>query len=708
MNSAAIQDGSDRVNEKNPVVSIIVRTKDRPKLLKNALRSIAAQAYRPMEVVLVNDGGCDLDIEEIKNILGDVSLNYIRLEKNTGRAHAGNVGIENAKGKYIGFLDDDDEFYPEHVNTLVDFLRQSDYYVAYTDSEIFEFHYDTDKEEFVVKDSYVLFSEDFSSKRLLIGNYIPFMCLLFDRKVLTDVRLDTEFDLYEDWDLLIRLAEQYLFNHIRKVTAKYSQNLGQQIQQITADGIIFQQAFIKLMEKHIDKITPDVLFLNWSMIIDGRELIKGSDEPKATIRRLKNLIRDMERVIQEKERVIQEKEKVIQEKESVLTQKHKEIIDLQTLIDNIRSTLGWQILESFRRYRDRVLPVGSRRRYYFDLLIKSIKVIKTQGFKAFYYKTRTKLKGLRHINLSTIKIADICIQKPLLKKPVDIAIPVYNAYDDLKECIKSVFNNTDLNLHRLIIIDDKSTDPRVRSYLESLRDEVKSNNISILFNEKNLGFAKSANRGMKFSDRDAILLNSDTIVTTDWVEKLRRSAYSDPLVATATPFSNNATICSIPHFCQNNSLPHGFDLDSFADFIEKISLRYYPAIPTSVGFCMYIKRDVLNVVGYFDELAFDKGYGEENDFCMKAMKKGYMHVLDDATYIYHKGGASFTTEVKVVKEQEALNIMDRMHPEYLPIVNKFIHENPLKNIHDYISLRIDLERKKKENVRQVSGNLQVR
>ena len=118
----------------SPLVSIIVRTKDRPKLLKIALKSIFAQTYRPIEVVLVNDGGCALDIDEIRAILGDVSLNYIRLEKNTGRAHAGNVGIENANGEYIGFLDDDDEFYPEHIATLIEFLSFSEYKVAYTDS----------------------------------------------------------------------------------------------------------------------------------------------------------------------------------------------------------------------------------------------------------------------------------------------------------------------------------------------------------------------------------------------------------------------------------------------------------------------------------------------------------------------------------------------------------------------------------------------
>jgi len=124
------------MSEENPLVSIIVRTKDRPILLKNAIRSIAAQTYRPIEVVLVNDGGCDLDIEELKSVLGDVSLNYIRLEKNKGRAHAGNVGMENAKGEYMGFLDDDDKCYSDHIAVLVSLLEKYDYKFAYADANI--------------------------------------------------------------------------------------------------------------------------------------------------------------------------------------------------------------------------------------------------------------------------------------------------------------------------------------------------------------------------------------------------------------------------------------------------------------------------------------------------------------------------------------------------------------------------------------------
>jgi len=496
------------------------------------------------------------------------------------------------------------------------------------------------------------------------------MCLLFEADLLRGLKFDETFDLYEDWDLLIQVAERVSFHHIEKVTAKYNQNLGQQI---TANSRLRRNAFIQLLEKHRKKITPQVLFHHWQMVIDVRELIKGLEEPKLMTQRLK---------------------RVIEEKEGIISQMHKEIIEAKTELDNIQNTLGWQMLLSFRRFRDRLLPSGSRRRYYFDLVIKSIKVFKTQGIQVVFYKVKWKLKGDKNIQFHKIKKPDICTQSPFLEKSVDIIVPVHNACEDVQECIKSVLRNTDLHFHRLIIIDDKSTDARIQNYLETLKATVNGLNVEVILNEENIGFTRTANKGLKFSDKDVILLNSDTIVAKKWVERLKTAAYSSPGIATVTPFSNNATICSIPHFCENNPLPSKFDLDSFAEFISRISLRYYPKIPTGVGFCMYIKRNVLDEVGYFDETSFEKGYGEENDFCMRALKKGYVHVLDDATFIYHKGGASFTREVKTAKEQKALQILEKLHPEYLPIVNRFILENPLREIHHYIQLRIHLENKK--------------
>ena len=120
------------MDKKYPLVSIIIRTKDRPQLVKRALSSVAAQRYRDLEVIIVNDGGCDLDIDEMKGILGDIPIQYVRLADNRGRAHAANTGITHANGHYIGFLDDDDLFYPKHIETLLHMCEHTGVKIAYS------------------------------------------------------------------------------------------------------------------------------------------------------------------------------------------------------------------------------------------------------------------------------------------------------------------------------------------------------------------------------------------------------------------------------------------------------------------------------------------------------------------------------------------------------------------------------------------------
>ena len=258
---------------------------------------------------------------------------------------------------------------------------------------------------------------------------------------------------------------------------------------------------------------------------------------------------------------------------------------------------------------------------------------------------------------------------------VDIIIPVYNEHSLFKNCLESVRKHTNIP-HRIIIINDNSKEDLLIDYFNEL-EKLKLKNLIILKNNKNLGFVKSVNKGMIFAkDNDVVLLNSDTVVTKNWLKKLNISAYSSEIIATVTPLSNNAAYCSVPNFEINNDIPDGFTIDLFANLIEEKSLKIYPEIPTAVGFCMYIKREALSAVGYFDERYFGKGYGEENDFCMRAKKAGYIHILDDSTFVYHKGSASFTDIEKRRLLKRNLRIMDKLHPEYFSIINNFYLENP--------------------------------
>ncbi len=279
-------------------------------------------------------------------------------------------------------------------------------------------------------------------------------------------------------------------------------------------------------------------------------------------------------------------------------------------------------------------------------------------------------------------------------KKCDIIIPIYNAYDCVVECIESVIKNTDLKNNCLVLIDDKSTDKRIKILLENYKN--KYPNLVVLFNKVNLGFVGTVNRGMHYSDHDVLLLNSDTEVTKNWLDKIQKCAYSGEKIATVTPLSNNATLASVPKSFVPNDIPKGLSLEEMAELVEKCSKREYPEIPTGHGFCLYIKRDVLNEVGYFDEETYGRGYGEENDFCFRALNKGYRHLLCDDTYIYHKESQSFAEDKKELIES-GLEELKKKYPIYKDRLDAWCVNNPIKNISMNVALNLE-KRKGRTNI----------
>jgi GT2 family glycosyltransferase len=226
---------------------------------------------------------------------------------------------------------------------------------------------------------------------------------------------------------------------------------------------------------------------------------------------------------------------------------------------------------------------------------------------------------------------------------VDVIVPVYGAAAQFAACLASLERHTDLVRHRLVVIvdGDPGFDPAPLEALAARLGGSPESGVLVLRNSERRGFAASVNRGMALSRHDVVLLNSDTVVTRGWLEKLQDAALSHPAIATATPFSNNAGICSLPRFLEPNALPAGWELDAFADLVERASARQRPRLPTGVGFCLYIRRAAIDLFGPFDERAFGLGYGEESEFCFRARKAGWLNVLDDATFIWHVGQSSF-------------------------------------------------------------------
>lgn len=274
---------------------------------------------------------------------------------------------------------------------------------------------------------------------------------------------------------------------------------------------------------------------------------------------------------------------------------------------------------------------------------------------------------------------------------VDIVVPIYNARQDVERCVESVLRHASGDW-RLLLVDDCSTDEALVAFLRRTADA--HERVLYFRNDANGGFVVTANRGMReATGRDVLLLNSDTIVTPGFLEKHIACVYADEKTGIATPFTNNGTICSVPEFCRDNELPDELGIDEYAAMVERVSPRTRPQIVTAIGFCMYIRAAVIEQIGVFDEAAFGRGFGEENDFCERAKQRGWQIRLVDDCFIAHLGKASFGDEGRAL-EHENSRTLAKMHPNYFADVAAFCAANPLRAHQDRIRFELTRHRMK--------------
>lgn len=257
---------------------------------------------------------------------------------------------------------------------------------------------------------------------------------------------------------------------------------------------------------------------------------------------------------------------------------------------------------------------------------------------------------------------------------VDIVIPVYQGIDETLACIFSAVSTTLKDACEIIVINDGSPEPAL---VEALERWAQKGLFTLIHNEQNFGFVRTVNRGMALhGDRDVILLNSDAIVYGNWLARMRQAVASASNVGTVTPLSNNAEICSYPEFVKNNQTRLEVDDDHLDLLAAQCNESHFVEVPTGVGFCMYIRRACLDVIGNFDEKKFGKGYGEENDFCLRARSKGWVHLLATNIFVRHCGGVSFG-DGKDALVLQGLRVLARDWPKYDGDIQKFLAADPV-------------------------------
>jgi GT2 family glycosyltransferase/glycosyltransferase involved in cell wall biosynthesis len=266
---------------------------------------------------------------------------------------------------------------------------------------------------------------------------------------------------------------------------------------------------------------------------------------------------------------------------------------------------------------------------------------------------------------------------PRPERPVTVVVPVYRGVRETLDCLRQV-GRTVPPQTRVVVVNDASPEPPLAA---SLRQLAQGGAIDLLELPRNRGFPAAANAGMRHAlglpgEPDVVLLNSDTLPAPGWLQRLRAAVHGAPDIGTASPLSNDATILSYPDPLAENPAPRGAALARLGRLVARANPHAVVDVPTTVGFCMYLRRECLAATGVFREDVFAQGYGEENDFCRRASSLGWRHVAVPGAYVAHLGGRSFGP-ARAGLIARNLDVLELLHPGYGALVRDWMVAEPL-------------------------------
>lgn len=279
------------------------------------------------------------------------------------------------------------------------------------------------------------------------------------------------------------------------------------------------------------------------------------------------------------------------------------------------------------------------------------------------------------------KLGDVlaCIQGtyiPAPAIPATVVVPVYNGLNHLEQLCPTLFAHS-MEGTRFIFVDDASPDPQVYTFLQ--KHVASRPDCLLLRNETNLGFVKTVNIAARHVSTPCfVLLNTDVVVPKGWLERLTTPLAQDPHIASVTPFSNSAVYFSYPIEGQDNAIPKGTTPEELDNAFARLSpvIGERCTVHSGVGFCMAVSKACWDTIGPLDDVAFDRGYGEECDWCMRATSRGWRNVLVPNLFVYHAHGGSFASEEKQRLMAEHGKILQTRWPEQMATVRTHEEQDP--------------------------------
>ncbi len=619
-----------------PLVSVLVRTRDRAALLLEAVRSVAAQDYRPLELIIVNDGGADVSAM-IATALGDqLSWGWLNNEGH-GRSAAANTAMQQARGEYCLFLDDDDWLDSTHISNLMKAVQHNRTLVAYSGVR-------TVHEDGRIDDN--AFNSPYDPLRLRIENYIPIHAVLFARKLYLDgCRFDTAMDRFEDWDFWLQVAQHTAFVHVPACTANYR--------------IAASSGFGAKQEKEIDHLRT-TFYRKWlprwtdveltTLLDRSRQFprIANLSEQVGTLRGFVAHLQNHEQAIMAQ---LKERTERLQQTAIELQQSHGELVTTQHELATTQHTLHRvshdlsverEVSAALRRdleliYQSQSWKVTRPLRYlkrvlYMWRLIGTVGLVKRVIRKLLRGRSRlpvvTSSKGLRPIGPLQFAPCD----KPL----VSIVIPVYNKIDFSFHCLAAVRNNSGSLPYEVIVVDDCSKDEteQVLARIDGLR---------VIRNKKNSGFIESCNNGAAAARGEfLVMLNNDTEPQPGWLDALVNTFRDKPdagMVGAKLLFGDGSLQEAGGIVWRDGS---AWNLGRGED-PNKPEYSYLRAVDYCSGACLMLRSEDYFAFGQFDRL-YLPAYYEDTDLAFKVRQAGKQMYYQPLARVIHFEGITNGTD----------------------------------------------------------------
>lgn len=616
------------------LVTVIIRTKDRPELLARALRSVVAQDYRPIEVLVVNDGQTPVDELCQPSAARLQGLRVLPAAAPGGRVAAANTGLQQAQGDCLIFLDDDDWFYPDHIAKLVTALQQHpELDLAYTGVECRR----EDPATGELRTEHV-FDQPFEHAFLLLRNFIPMHAAMFRRSLLdAATRFDAQLDFYEDWDFWLQLSRKTAFLHVPGSSACYflgSSGFGlEQTQRQQAAERVFFAKWQHLW-------TPQEL----QLIVDYARELPGLRQLSHD--RLTALLAQLAQLQALHAEALARLEKTEREQRS-LQSAQLELKDqfgrTQQQLQDVLASSSWRLTEPLRRL---VTATRRRRQQLRQLQLRAhnaATILRERGAAGLLAHARHKLQappvptvgegGIRPIPLRVIaeadfrRVAQSLVFSDVAAPRVSVIIPVYNHLALTLACLQSLHANLPRCSIEVIVVDDASTDAtqQMLALCPGLR---------YLRNDSNSGFIHTCNKGAQAARGDYLFfLNNDTEVQAGWL---------DPLVATLDADARAGIAGSKLVYPSGYLQEAGACLraDGTVDLVglngDPADPRYNYARPVDhcSGAAILIRAPLFRELGGFD-LRYVPAYFEDCDLSLKVQQAGYKVIYQPASVVVH-------------------------------------------------------------------------